>query len=63
MTIFETAAASLIWMHRDELLSLDPDEGFSLQVNMQPMLGFSGLMSTILSTMRRIQHDEKPRRT
>lgn len=63
VTVLETSAASLIWMQRKEYLTMDPEDGFCALVNLPPMDSVSRLMATILSTMRRIQHNQKPQRT
>jgi Rab-GTPase-TBC domain len=63
LTVLETAAVSLIWLQRTELLDLDPDDGFCWLVNMPPLTTVNRLMSTLLSTIRRVQLDAKPRQT
>ena len=63
MEVLETTAASLIWIQRAQLLEMDPEDGFCWLVNMPPMVSVNRLMSTLLSTIRRIQVKEKPKRT
>ena len=63
LTVLETAAASLIWIHRAELLAMEPEDGFCWLVNMPPMTTVNRLVATLLSTLRRVQKGQKPKRT
>lgn len=55
MTVLETAAASLLWMSRDHLQSHQPDEGLQALCSMDPMKDQRPLISTLLSSLRRLQ--------
>jgi len=63
MTILETAAASLIWMHREELMAVDPFDELPLLLSLKPLTSVSCLTATLLSSLRRIQHEEIPEAT
>jgi len=59
-TVLETTAASHIWMHRDELMAVDPSNALGVLLGFQPLVSVSGLTSILLSSVRRIQHEETP---
>jgi hypothetical protein len=55
MTVLETTAASFLWLCRDQLLSHQADEGLQAVTGMDPLQEVGPLISTVLSSLRRLQ--------
>ena len=55
MVVLEMTAASLIWMRRDILLRQQADDGLQVLTAMVPLKEVGPLISTLLSSLRRLQ--------
>jgi hypothetical protein len=55
MAVLEMTAASLIWMHREHLMSHQVDEGLQILTGMDSLKEVAPLISTLLSSLRRLQ--------
>ena len=60
MQVLVTCAASYIWLHRAKILSNTPSGAFRYLVNLAPTKSSGRLLSTLLSSLRRIQHGILP---
>ena len=60
MQVLVTCAASYIWLHRAKILSDTPSGAFRYLVNLAPTKSSGRLLSTLLSSLRRVQYGILP---